>query len=432
MTGMEPDGVEQLRAAVDALAAADIVGVSPRAEIIAIWRDLTRLEAQLTRRVAELDTSVEWAVGGSRSAAGWLVANLRLATGDAHHRVKVARQTAQMPITNAEWQAGRITSRHVDALTKVRHAADADTEFAAFEQYLVEVARKGRPEDVANAGQQWRDALDDHLDRDGADPAKNRDAEHERRRAHFSRTLNGIGILDGRFDTEGAEIIETALRRCYERNHQADDPRTPARQRADAIVDIFRHYLDHQHRGANRPHLIVAVDAATLAGEAVGRCETFSGHQIHPESVRRLACDAFIQRIVLDSNSVPLDMGRATRTFTPDQYRAIMVHDGGCRMPGCDAGPQDCEAHHATTHWENGGLTNLAVGLAVCRGAGHHRLIHEGGWTITGDPNGEVTFHDPDGKPRGSTSPRNPPKPISTRTGHDITRAKERALALAA
>jgi hypothetical protein len=429
---MGPGGVEQLRAAVDALAAADIVGVCQRDEIVAIWRDLTRLEAQLTRRVAELDTSVEWAVGGSRSAAGWLVAKLRLASGEAHHRVRVARQTAQMPITNAEWQAGRINSRHVDALTGVRHAADADTEFAEFEPALVKVALEGRPEDVANAGRQWRDALDDHLDRDGSGPKKDKDSEHERRRANFSRTLNGIGILDGRFDTEGAEIIDTALRRCYERNHQADDPRTPARQRADAIVDIFRHYLDHQHRGANRPHLIVAVDAGTLAGEAVGRCETFSGHQIHPESARRLACDAFIQRIVLDSKGVPLDMGRATRTFTPDQYRAIMVRDGGCRMPGCDAGPGDCEAHHATKHWEDGGRTDLAVGLALCRGAGHHRLIHEGGWTISGDPNAEVTLHDPDGNPRGTTRPRNPPRPILTRAGREVACARKRALALAA
>ena len=333
-----------------------------------------------------------------------------------------------MPIANAAWQEGRINSRHVDALTSVRHAADADTEFAIFEPALVKVALSGRPEDVANAGRQWRDALDDHLDRDGSDPKK-KDAEHERRRANFSRTLNGIGILDGRFDTEGAEIIETALRRCYERNHQADDPRTPAQQRADAIVDIFRHSLDHQDRGTNRPHLMVAVDAATLAGEAVGRCETFSGYQLHPESVRRLACDAIIQRIVLDANGVPLDMGRATRTFTPDQYRAIMIRDGGCRMPGCDAGPEDCQAHHIK-YWENGGNTDLANGIAICRGRGHHRLIHEGGWTITGNPNGEVTFHDPDGIARGSTRPRNPPKPIPTRAGRDITRARKRALEL--
>jgi hypothetical protein len=427
---MEVGGAEQLRAAIDALAAAEIVGVSQRDEVVALWRELTRLEAQLARRVAELDTSVEWSVDGSRSTAGWFVANLRLATGEAHARVRVARQVAHMPFANAAWQEGRINCRHVDAIASVRHAANADTEFAAFEEYLVNVARKGRPEDVANTGRRWRDALDNHLNRDGSDPTKNKkDADHERRRANFSRTLNGIGILDGRFDTEGAEIIKTALKRGYERNHRVDDPRSPAAQRADAIVDIFQHYLDHQDRGTNRPHMITVVDGATLSGEAVGRCETFSGYQLDPESVRRLACDAFIQRIVLDSNGVPLDMGRATRTFTPDQYRAIMVRDGGCRMVGCDAGPEDCEAHHATMHWEDGGHTDLAVGLALCRGAGHHRLIHEGGWTITGDPNAEVT-HDPDGKARGSTRPRNPPKPILTRAGREVARARKRSCEL--
>ena len=96
-------------------------------------------------------------------------------------------------------------------------------------------------------------------------------------------------------------------------------------------------------------------------------------------------------------------------------------------MPGCDAGPEDCEAHHAVIHWEAGGPTDLANGLAVCRGSGHHRLIHEGGWTITGDPNGEITFHDPDGNQRGTSRPRKRPPPIPTRTGTEITRAQERA-----
>jgi hypothetical protein len=142
--------------------------------------------------------------------------------------------------------------------------------------------------------------------------------------------------------------------------------------------------------------------------------------------VRRLACDAFIQRIVLNSDGVPLDLGRATRTFTPDQHRAIMIRDGGCRFPGCDARPEDCQAHHVN-HWEAGGLTNLDVGLAICHGAGHHRLIHEGNWTITGNPNGEVTFHDPHGNPQGTSRPRRPPKPIPTQAGRDITRAPKRA-----
>ena len=423
---MEAGVSERLRGVVDELLAADIVGISQRDELVAVWRELTRLEAHFTRQLAELDTSVEWSVDGSRSAAGWLVANLRMATGEAHHRVKVARQIAHMPDTNAVWQEGRITSRHVDALVKVRHSAHADTEFAEFEATLVDVALTGRPEDVANVGRRWRDALDNHLDRDGSDTKPKQDTDHARRSANFSRTFDGIGILDGTFDTEGAEIINTALDRSYERNHHANDPRTPAQQRADAIVDIFAHYLDHQHRGTNRPHVVVAVDDATLAGEAIGRCETLSGCQLHPDTVRRLACDAFIQRIVLTSDGVPLDMGRATRTFTPDQYRAIMLRDGGCRMPGCDARPEDCQTHHST-YWENGGLTNLDVGLAICHGAGHHRMLHEGQWTITGNPNGEITFHDPDGIARGTSRPRNPPTPIPTQAGRDITRAQKRA-----
>jgi len=57
-------------------------------------------------------------------------------------------------------------------------------------------------------------------------------------------------------------------------------------------------------------------------------------------------------------------------------------------------------------------------------------MIHEGGWTIEGDPNGEITFYDPDGNPQGSTRPRNLPPPIPTRTGNEITRAIERVHAL--
>ena len=106
------------------------------------------------------------------------------------------------------------------------------------------------------------------------------------------------------------------------------------------MVDIFQHYLDHQDRGTNRPHLLVPVDPATLAGEAVGLCETISGYRLSPDTARRLACDAIIQRVVLDTDGVPLDMGRATRTFTPDQYRAIMLRDGGCRMPGATPAPK--------------------------------------------------------------------------------------------
>jgi hypothetical protein len=49
---------------------------------------------------------------------------------------------------------------------------------------------------------------------------------------------------------------------------------------------------------------------------------------------------------------------------------------------------------------------------------------------VAGDPNGEVTFVDPDGNHCGTTRPRNLPPPIPTRTGTQITRAHQRAHAL--
>jgi hypothetical protein len=124
-------------------------------------------------------------------------------------------------------------------------------------------------------------------------------------------------------------------------------------------------------------------------------------------------------------------MGRATRTFTPDQYRAIMVRDGGCRWPGCDAAPSDCEARHGR-EWALGGATDVDNGYAACRGRGHHRLIHEGGWTVRGEPNGELTFYDPDDNLRGSSRPRKRPPPILTEAGEIAERARARIRALAA
>ena len=421
---MGTGGVERLRAAIDELTAADVRGLGQRDDVAELWWELARLEAQFSRRLGEFDLSVEWAVDGSRSAAGWLVKNVRAGKGEAYHRVKVARQTARMPSTRVAWEQGAISSGHVDALTRVRHGAKADKEFAVFEPFLVGVALAEPPEAVAHAGRKWRDALDDHLDRDGSKRVAGE--QHVRRNVDFSRSISGIGFLDGVFDVEGAEVVETAFGREYERAHGADDARSPGQQRGDALVEICRHYLDGQGRGSNRPHILIPVDAATLAGEAVGRCETLSGYRVSPDTARRLACDAIIQRIVIGSDGVPLEMGRATRTFTPDQYRAIMLRDGGCRFPDCDAGPARCEAHHAVVHWEDGGPTDLANGLAVCRGSGHHRLIHEGGWTITGHPNGEITFHDPQGNERGTSRPRTPPTLLPTRTGTEITRTRER------
>jgi hypothetical protein len=59
-------------------------------------------------------------------------------------------------------------------------------------------------------------------------------------------------------------------------------------------------------------------------------------------------------------------------------------------------GPGGLHAHHLV-HWANGGGTDLENLVLLC--GDHHRFVHEGGWTISGDPGGVVQFITRHGRP---------------------------------
>jgi hypothetical protein len=66
------------------------------------------------------------------------------------------------------------------------------------------------------------------------------------------------------------------------------------------------------------------------------------------------------------------------------------------------------DAHHIV-HWADGGATRLDNLASMCRF--HHRLIHEGGFRIECDTNGELHFFRPDGRelPAVPPAPALPP-----------------------
>src|SRR5262249_34747753 len=146
------------------------------------------------------------------------------------------------------------------------------------------------------------------------------DRQYQQRGWYWSRSVEGMGHAEATFDVEGAEFVEQALDRMYQRLHQEHDPRTPAQQRADAFVEICRLFSDDQSRGSNRPHISLLEDVPTARGEAVGLCQTAAGYQLSPETMRRLSCDAIMQRFFIDRDGVPLAAGRSERTFSADQY----------------------------------------------------------------------------------------------------------------
>ncbi|NWL34372.1 HNH endonuclease signature motif containing protein, partial [Paenarthrobacter nitroguajacolicus] len=105
---------------------------------------------------------------------------------------------------------------------------------------------------------------------------------------------------------------------------------------------------------------------------------TFTG-PIHPNTIRKIACDADIIPVLLGTDSRVLDIGRTTRIFPPHIRKAITARDGGCAFPDCTIPAPWCEAHH-TTYWSHGGTTSTNNGTLLC--SHHHHLIHKEQWRI--------------------------------------------------
>ncbi|BCW50563.1 hypothetical protein StoSoilB13_29050 (plasmid) [Arthrobacter sp. StoSoilB13] len=105
---------------------------------------------------------------------------------------------------------------------------------------------------------------------------------------------------------------------------------------------------------------------------------TFAG-PMHPNTIRKIACDADILPVLLGSESRVLDIGRTTRIFPPHIRKAITARDQGCAFPDCTMPAPWCEAHHIT-YWSHGGTTSTNNGTLLC--SHHHHLIHKEDWRI--------------------------------------------------
>jgi hypothetical protein len=401
--GRRSGGIEQLLEAIDLLAAEDVTTAPQRDVIPVLVAAITRLEADVARRAEAMAHTGEHTVFGYRTVKQYLVARTRCSEQAGYRRTRTARELGQLPATHAAWLSGTISTEHADVIARARHAADADEQFGQFEAALLSVAKTNPPEGLAKVLAQWRDALDNDLDRDGSE---SRTGElRAARRVSFARSFEGCGLGEFHLDPEGAETVELALDTACDQLHREGDCRSPAQQRADALVAIARAFLAGQSGRANLPNVLVVWSVETMLGRALGDCNLASGARIDRTTAERIACDAFAQHVLVDEDGVPLMLGRASRTFTPDQFRAMVVRDGGCRGLGCHAPPGRCHGHHLRP-WRPGGPTDLNNGALFCDAC--HPDLRERGLQVLGDPNGELRFFDKAGNYLGATHPRGP------------------------
>ena len=67
-----------------------------------------------------------------------------------------------------------------------------------------------------------------------------------------------------------------------------------------------------------------------------GNVKWLTGHRSTPTTHLRALLDGYVQRVVVDANSVVIDMGRASRLFAGYARQAAMILVTRCDHPGCD------------------------------------------------------------------------------------------------
>ncbi|WP_020518898.1 HNH endonuclease signature motif containing protein [Catelliglobosispora koreensis] len=184
------------------------------------------------------------------------------------------------------------------------------------------------------------------------------------------------------------------------------DPRTPAQRRHDALLEVFGLAIATEELPANggcKAQIVITAPYDVIA-QKVHDATLDTGEQLSAAAVRRLACDAGIVPSILDTHSVPLDLGRERRLITGALRRALILRDKGCAFPGCERPPKWCHGHHKD-HWIDGGETSLENSVLLC--GFHHRLIHHDEWQIVFASDGHPEFIPPEWLDPSRTPQRN-------------------------
>ncbi len=388
-----------------------------RAERNRLESEIAELSARIDAAVYELlvrirrfDELEGWS--GATSYAQWLSWRANLAPGTAREYVRVAHALAKLPKTSDALRRGQVSYSKVRAITRVATPATEDR--------LLHLAHQGTAAHLEQIVRAWRLCDRQHEGRE----------DRERRRNHrlsIYPDADGMFVVRGRLTPEVGAVVRRAIEAASDQLYQEAkevEPRnidSPGCRQADALGLIAESALAAKldtGTAGDRYQVVVHVDpdslkedvsaetshaadrpservsAETSGGNGQAALEEAGGIRVSAETSRRLACDAGKVVMRHDAEGNIVDVGRKTRTIPPALRRALASRDRHCRFPGCEA--RRCDAHHIR-HWADGGATKLENLVLLCRR--HHRLVHEEGYGITLDAEGQPQFTHATGRP---------------------------------
>ena len=160
------------------------------------------------------------------------------------------------------------------------------------------------------------------------------------------------------------------------------------------IVESFLANGPAARIGGDRYQIVVNLDEDVLTGDAPdGVCEIDGGPSLAPETVRRLGCDASTVLLIRRKDGTLITATNKTQSIPRRVRRMLRARDQGCRFPGCGQ-RAFVDAHHIR-HRARGGSNELENLVELCWF--HHRLVHEGGWSLRLDADGRVVVTNPAG-----------------------------------
>jgi hypothetical protein len=339
------------------------------------------LDLRTSRLAARFSATNYYDRQGFASPIDWIRFNCHLTSVAAADLIAVGENLGRLPQSVQALNQGEIGFPHLKAMARTADAVGAGFD----EAVLLPKARDN------SAGKFYY--ICDHY-RHSADP-KGYEAEQtervENRKLTITTCDDGAVLIKGVFDPEGGAALRTAFEPLA-RKSGAHDDRSRQKRLADAAVELATHALDSgliPQQATQRTHLQVTTSLETLLGlpGAPAADLEFSSVPIASKTVERLACDCSVTRIVLGSESVVIDVGRARRTISGAARKALNVRDRGCTWPGCER-PASWTSGHHLKHWIHGGTNEPPNLTLLCYR--HHWMVHEGNWQIIRGDDGRM------------------------------------------
>ena len=404
--------LDSLSRRLDRLADAPLWSMTPeeqRHALVAMRRQRARLEELELRMLAQADRDQVGAESGATSTPAWLAhetktgpaarhADLHLATKleEAFHATRAALAGGGIDVEKA-----RIVIRAVETLTTEYDDLPPGTHERA-EAHMVDLARQFDAATLKQLGKRLFEVVcPEAADAEEAKLLAKEEAK-ARALAYFSTRDNGDGTSEGRFKlpTLHAHLLKKALEALTSPRRIGDgrlDPETGKKLPhstllGHGLMELLENHLSDLPSVNGSPFTLVVTVPLHVLTSGLGIGVTDTGHRLSAGELRRLACKAGIIPMVLDGDSMPLDLGREQRLFGRYQKLDINYRYGGqCAATNCDRPAAWLEYHHEEP-WSQGGTTDAKKGIPFCP-PHHHMADHPESWNMTRLPDGTYRFH---------------------------------------